>query len=111
MPFLPRADHFKATNRAGIKDYFDESDEKDLKQLNDFLDEYAESIDTIPDISVFEVNAKLDSFKKEFELKYNSLIKIYTDNKKLIENKKRNTQHTSFVERIDKGHSGTHVNY
>ena len=71
----------------GIKEYFDESYEKDLKQLNDFLNEYVEGIDAIPDISVYEANPKLDSYKKDFELKYNSLVKIYTDNKKLIEDK------------------------
>ena len=70
-----------------IKDYFDESYENDLKQLNDYYSEYSESTNVIPAKSFFEANPKLEGFKKDFELKYNSLLKILSDNEKLIEGK------------------------
>ena len=70
-----------------IKDFFDESYEKDLQQLKDFLNDYIEHISKIPNKTYFETNPKIETLKKDFELNYNDLSRILNDNKKLIEDK------------------------
>jgi len=72
---------------ASIKDYFDESYENDLSKLKGILTEYQAAILSIPDKTVFEANPKLESVKKDFEIKFNALTKILADNVKLIEEK------------------------
>lgn len=72
---------------SNIKDYFDESYEADLNKLKTLLVEYSAAIKLIPDKSIFEANPKFTSFKKDFEIKYNKLIKILSDNEKLIADK------------------------
>jgi wobble nucleotide-excising tRNase len=70
-----------------IKDYFDESYEADINSLKEFHKEYSEAIQAIPDKSVFENNPKYEAFKKDFELRYNSFIKVVEGNLKSIEEK------------------------
>jgi wobble nucleotide-excising tRNase len=70
-----------------IKNYFDESYDADIKSLNDLLIKYTHSIQVIPDKLTFEVDLKIEPYKKDFEIKYNSFVKIIDENKKLIENK------------------------
>ncbi len=72
---------------SSIKDYFDESYENDLNKLKGILTQYQAAILSIPDKTVFEANPKLESVKKDFEIKYNALTKILADNVKLIEEK------------------------
>ena len=70
-----------------IRDYFDESYEADINSLKAFYKEYSETILSIPDKSMFETNPKYESYKKDFELKYNAFFSIVNDNLKQIENK------------------------
>ena len=70
-----------------IKDYFDESYEADINSLKDYHGEYLESIQSIPDISIFENNPKYEVHKKDFELKYKAFLKVIEGNLKLIKNK------------------------
>lgn len=72
---------------ASIKDYFDESYTSDLNKLKSFLTEYNEAIATIPSKTTFEANPKLTTLKKDFEIKYNALTKIFNDNSRTIEDK------------------------
>lgn len=71
----------------GIKNYFDESYEKDLSILKDLLETYDRVIKSIPEKSVFEANPQLALVKKDFEIKYNAFFKILSGNVKLIEDK------------------------
>jgi len=70
-----------------IKNYFDASYEADINSLKTFLADYLQSIQSIPNKSIFEVNLKFDTYKKDFEIKYNAFIKVIEDNKKMIEDK------------------------
>lgn len=70
-----------------IKNYFDASYEADISSLDSFLKDYTIAIQEIPSKSVFESNPKFESYRKDFEIKYNSFLKIIEDNKKLIEDK------------------------
>jgi wobble nucleotide-excising tRNase len=72
---------------ANIKDYFDESYENDLNILKGHLTEWIDIINNFPDKSIYESNPKMDSYKKDFEIKYNEIVKIYSDNRKKIEDK------------------------
>lgn len=70
-----------------IRNYFDASYEADINNLNSLLDDYLQSIQSIPSKNIFETNPKFEIYKKDFEIKYNSFLRIVEDNKKLIENK------------------------
>lgn len=70
-----------------IEDYFDAFYETDINSLKKCLSDYSQVIQSIPNISVFEANIKFDTFKKDFEIKYNTFIKVIENNKKLIEDK------------------------
>lgn len=70
-----------------IKKYFDASYEKDLSSLKENLQSYIKAIQSIPRKSDFEKNQKFEVCKKDFEIKYNSFIKIVEDNRKEIEKK------------------------
>ncbi len=70
-----------------IKNYFDASYEADISSLKMFLEEYSQTIQSIPNKATFEANPKFETNKKDFEIKYNSFIKVVDDNKKLIEDK------------------------
>ncbi|MDM1465148.1 AAA family ATPase [Myroides odoratimimus] len=70
-----------------IKNYFDASYEADINSLKSFLEEYIQAFQAIPSKTIFEANPKFETHKKDFEIKYNALIKVIEDNKKLIEDK------------------------
>lgn len=70
-----------------IRNYFDASYEADINNLNSLLDDYLQSIQSIPSKNIFETNPKFEIYKKDFEIKYNYFLRIIEDNKKLIENK------------------------
>src|SRR5690606_17144756 len=59
-----------------IKNYFDASYEADINSLKSFLEEYTQSIQSIPSKSIFEANPKFETHKKDFEIKYNAFTKI-----------------------------------
>lgn len=52
-----------------------------------FLDQYSQTIESIPSKEKFESNPKFETKKKDFEIKYNNFKKIVDDNKKHIEDK------------------------
>lgn len=71
-----------------IKSYFDESYESDLNRLNDAFTQYDSDINSLSSSkSVFELNGKMESVRKDFELKYSTLHAIALENKRLIEDK------------------------
>ncbi|MEO6136326.1 MAG: AAA family ATPase [Ginsengibacter sp.] len=70
-----------------IKDYFDASYLADINTLKSFLNGYSQAIQAIPNKSDFESNPKFETYRKDFEINYNSFVKVVEDNKKLIENK------------------------
>lgn len=55
-----------------IKNYFDASYESDINTLTALFREYQKSIQQIPDKTLFESNPKFDSFKKDFDVKFNA---------------------------------------
>lgn len=70
-----------------IKNYFDASYEADINSLKMFLQQYSQTIESIPSQATFESNPKFETNKKDFEIKYNNFKKIVADNKKSIEDK------------------------
>lgn len=70
-----------------IKDYFDESYEADINAIKEFHNSYSEAIQSVPVKSTFESNPKFEKYKKDFELKYNTFLKVIGENLKLIDNK------------------------
>jgi len=70
-----------------IKDYFDEAYENDIRKLNHFKNTYSNVINAVPDKSFFESNPKYNSFRSEFESKYNSFITLVNRNLRKIESK------------------------
>nr|WP_320038138.1 AAA family ATPase [uncultured Bacteroides sp.] len=70
-----------------IKNYFDASYEADIDSLKSYLEQYVQSIQSIPSNTFFEANPKFESYKKDFEIKYRSFVKVIENNKKIIEDK------------------------
>lgn len=70
-----------------IKDYFDESYEADINSLKGYYKKYSETIQAVPDKSILDSIPNLESLKKDYELKYNLLLKVIGENLKLIEDK------------------------
>lgn len=70
-----------------IKNYFDATYEADINSLKEFLDDYVQAIQSIPNKATFEANPKFETHKKDFEIKYHVFTKVVEDNKKLIEDK------------------------
>jgi wobble nucleotide-excising tRNase len=70
-----------------IKNYFDDSYKADIDSLKSFLNNYTEAIQEIPSKSVYETNPKFETYKKDFEIKFNSFIKVVEKNKNLINEK------------------------
>lgn len=69
----------------GIRNYFDASYEADINSLKSFSENYSQAIQIIPIKSNFETNPKFEMFKKDFEIKYNTFLKVVEDNNKLID--------------------------
>lgn len=70
-----------------IKEYFGELYEADINSLKAFQKTYSEAIQLIPDKTTFENYPKYETYKKDFDLKCNALLKVVGDNLKLIEDK------------------------
>lgn len=75
---------------ANIKDYFDASYEADIKSVKTFLEQYSQAIQQIPNKTIFEANPKFETFKQDFEIKFNSFNQLIKSNKKKIEEKTKN---------------------
>lgn len=70
-----------------LKGYFDESYEKDISKLQEIQSEYTNAVSSIPLLSQFEENPKLEDYKKEFNAKYKELEAVFSKNKTLLEDK------------------------
>ncbi len=70
-----------------IKNYFDESYDKDLKYLKVCLTAYNSAIQSLPPKEIYEGNPKFEPHKKDFELSYSNLINALESNKSKIEEK------------------------
>ena len=82
-----------------IKNYFDESYEKDIGRLKRLLSDYQDAINKIASIEAYEDNLFIIEKKSEFELKYNAVFKALTDNIRNIEGKLKTPSQT--VDLID----------
>lgn len=70
-----------------IKNYFDASYESDINSIKNFLEQYLQAIEQIPNKTTFEDNPKFESFKKDFEIKFNAFSHIVESNRKKIDEK------------------------
>ncbi|TYP99238.1 wobble nucleotide-excising tRNase [Tenacibaculum adriaticum] len=70
-----------------IKGYFDASYEADINSIKTFLEEYSQAIQQIPNKTIFEANPKFETFKQDFEIKFNAFNQLVKSNKKKIEEK------------------------
>lgn len=70
-----------------IKNYFDASYESDINSIKNFLEQYSQAIEQIPNKTTFEDNPKFESFKKDFEIKFNAFSQIVESNRKKIDEK------------------------
>lgn len=70
-----------------IKDYFDETYEKDLNTLKEHLTIYDESVKLITSKGTYKLNPFVLEQETDFDSKYNQAIKILKENKKQIEEK------------------------
>lgn len=68
-----------------IKNYFDASYEADVNSIKSFLVDYSQATQSIVNESFFEANPITEIYKKDFYIKYNTLINIIDNNKKLID--------------------------
>lgn len=67
--------------------YFDESYEKDISKLQEIQSEYTNAVSSLPLLSQYEENPKLEDYKKEFNSKYKELEAVFSKNKTLLEDK------------------------
>lgn len=70
-----------------LKGYFDESYEKDISKLQEIQSEYLNAVSSIPTLSQYEENPKLEAYKKEFDSKYKEIEAVFSKNKILFEDK------------------------
>ncbi|WP_299276377.1 AAA family ATPase [uncultured Psychroserpens sp.] len=73
-----------------IKEYFDASYEADINSIKKLLEEYKQAILQIPNITTFEANPKFETFKKDFEIKFNIFYQLVESNRKKIDEKVKN---------------------
>tara|TARA_R110001606_G_scaffold328503_1_gene475711 strand:- start:3768 stop:5987 length:2220 start_codon:yes stop_codon:yes gene_type:complete len=85
-----------------IKDYFDASYETDINSIKTFLEEYSQGIQQIPDKTIFETNPKFETFKKDFQIKFNAFNQLIKSNKKKIEEKLKNPSVSQTLEKSTK---------
>ena len=70
-----------------LNEYFDESYEKDISKLQEIQSEYTNAVSSIPLLSQYEENPKLEDYKKEFNSKYKELEAVFSKNKTLLKDK------------------------
>ena len=72
---------------SNIKDYFDETYEKDIADLNRLYSDYASIVDSIPSKNIYTANPFINDNKTDFENLHNQILKVLDNNKKKIEKK------------------------
>lgn len=70
-----------------IRNYFDESYDRDLNYLKDLLSAYDLAIQSLPSKEIYESNPKFEPHKKDFELKYSNLVNVLKLNERKIKDK------------------------
>lgn len=81
-----------------IKDYFDESYEKDLDELKTMFADYGNAIDSLPSKKSYDSYSIIKENKSDFDNRYNAVIRVLEDNRKKIEDKQRTpSKKTTFV--------------
>lgn len=81
-----------------IRDYFDESYENDLKELNKHLFDYETAINSIQSRETYEANSFVSKSKAEFENKYKQVLKVLGGNKRKIEEKLKTPSQSVILE-------------
>lgn len=72
-----------------IKDYFDESYEKDLNELYKMFVDYENAINLLPSKVSYDSHPLIKENQDDFDNKYNAVIRVLRDNKKKIGDKQR----------------------
>jgi wobble nucleotide-excising tRNase len=72
-----------------IKDYFDESYEKDLNEIERMFVDYGNAVNSLPSKESYNSYPLIKENQTDFDNKYNAVIRILGDNKKKIEDKQR----------------------
>ena len=72
-----------------IKDYFDESYEKDLNELYRMFADYENAINSLPSKVSYDSHPLIKENQSDFDNKYNAVIRVLGGNKKKIEDKQR----------------------
>ena len=70
-----------------IRNYFDESYDRDLNYLKDLLSAYDLAIQSLPSKEIYESNPKFEPHKKDFELIYSNLVNLLKLNERKIKDK------------------------
>lgn len=85
-----------------IKDFFDDTYEKGIKELQRIQAEYEKSIESMPSKNSFDANPFVIEKKVEFENLYNTVINCLKTNKGTIEAKLKNPSQTVTLESSEK---------
>ncbi len=72
-----------------IKDYFDESYEKYLNELDRMFTDYKNAINSLPSKVSYDSHPLIQANQSDFNNNYNAVIRVLGDNKKKIEDKQR----------------------
>lgn len=72
-----------------IKDYFDESYEKYLNELDRMFTDYKNAINSLPSKVSYDSHPLIQGNQSDFNNNYNAVIRVLGDNKKKIEDKQR----------------------
>lgn len=81
-----------------IKNYFDASYESDINTLSGFLQEYQQSIQQVPNKTIFENNPKFESFQKDFDIKFSTFNQSIKSNLLKIQAKIKSPSTTKALE-------------
>ncbi len=69
---------------SNIKDYFDETYEKDIADLNNLYSDYAAIVDSIPSKDSYTANPFINENKTDFANLHNQIVKVLDSNKSKI---------------------------
>ncbi len=72
---------------SNIKDYFDETYEKDIAELSELSSDYTAIVNSIPSKDTYTANPFIEDNKTDFENSYNQILKVLDSNKRKIEKK------------------------
>ncbi len=85
------------TVASDIKNYFDESYEKDQNTLNQLLSDYVNAINSFPSIETYKTNPFVLEQVTELEGKYNKISEVLESNKRKIEEKIKTPSQKFFI--------------